>query len=174
MKKVLFVVLIGVFSLNACAKQSAPDAVTKAFQTKFPDAQRVKWEMEEDNKWEADFKANGEKLSACFDENGAWLKTEKEMKKSKLPSVVKSSLDEKFKDYDLEEVEALETPDFSGYAIELKIETDGAETELEVWATDSGEITVKSEATDGDEDEDEDEEEEDEEDGEEDEENEDN
>ena len=150
MNKVLVVALMGVFSLHAFAKQSAPDAVTKAFQAKYPDAQHVEWEMEENNEWEAEFKANGEKLSACFDESGTWLKTEKEMKKSDLPSSVKDSLDDKFKNYELEEVESLETPDFNGYEIELEQN----ETEIEIWVTASGKITIKGEKDDDDDDDD--------------------
>ncbi len=161
MTKVFFIALLGLTSLSACAQQSAPDVVTKAFQAKFPHAQNVKWEMEENSEWEAEFKTKGEKLSACFDGSGKWIKTEKEIKNTDLPSDVKNSLDKKLKDYELEEVERLETPDFNGYEIELEQK----ETEIIVWVTDSGQITVNGQTGDDDEEEGDDDEEEGEDDG---------
>jgi len=119
-----------IFYLSACgqAGKDVPANVQTAFSQKFPDATKVKWEKENDNEWEAEFKMNGSKASATFDNEGNWLETEKEIQKDKLPEAVISTLNNEFMEYSIEDVEYIENPEYKGY--EINIEEDEADIEL--------------------------------------------
>jgi predicted small lipoprotein YifL/sulfur carrier protein ThiS len=152
MKNLILVIAIAaIFSLQACGQKENVPAKTKAsFTQKFPDATKVKWDKEEDNVWETEFKMDGKEYSANFDSEGKWMETEYEIKTSELPPAVKTTIDNEFKDYDIEEVEVSETPD--GKVFELQMEVD--ENDIEVAISPNGKVVKKSEKKDNEGDED--------------------
>ena len=131
MKKSIFV-----FGLGACA-QTPPKSVTDNYNSKFPGATKVKWDQEEENEWEAEFKMNNNEMSASFDNNGKWLETEKELKKSELPKAVLNAFNSSYSGYKIGEASNIEKPDFKGY--ELGIEK--GEESLEILVTTDSDIT---------------------------------
>ncbi|MBE9492388.1 MAG: PepSY-like domain-containing protein [Bacteroidetes bacterium] len=139
MKNLILFVFVVLLCITACGQISAPSAVQKAFDTKYPKAENIKWEQEEANDWEAEFKLDGKEMSAIFDNSGKWLETETEVKKKDLPAEVFKSLSIEFDGFEIDEVEFVEKPDFKGYEIALEKE----ETEVEVLVTKTGEITIK-------------------------------
>lgn len=147
MKKSIFIIAVFAISLVACA-QTPPKTVTDNFNSKFSGATKVKWDQEEENEWEAEFKMNGEKMSASFDSAGKWLETESEIKKSDLPGVVLSAVNNEFEGWKIEGIEKLESPEFNGY--ELSVEKGKQEFEVKVSA--EGKIISKKEADEEDED----------------------
>ena len=74
MKHSVIIVVVLAVSLFACA-QTPPKSVTDSFNSKFAEATKVKWDQEEANEWEAEFKMNGSEISASFDNAGTWLET---------------------------------------------------------------------------------------------------
>ena len=148
MSKFLLFSILSLTSFHAYGQESPPQTVVKSFQSKFSNAQDVKWAMEGQNEWEAEFKMNGESISATFDKAGKWLETEKEMKKADLPAEVFKSLALRFEGFEIEEVESIETPDFKGYEASLE----KRETEVEVLIDKSGEISIKKVKVEDDED----------------------
>lgn len=147
MKRTLFIMAVLVISLVACA-QKPPKAVTDNFNSKFSGATKVKWDQEEANEWEAEFKMNGTEMSASFDNAGKWMATEAVLKEKDLPKNVMQAVNDKYKGWDIEVVESIETPDFKGY--ELGIEKGNEELEIQV--TSNGKITSSKEADEEDED----------------------
>ncbi|MBL7104798.1 MAG: PepSY-like domain-containing protein [Bacteroidales bacterium] len=139
MKNLILFVFVVLLCITACGQISAPSAVQKAFDAKFPKAEKLKWEQEEANEWEAEFRLDGKEMTASFDSSGKWLETETEVKKKDLPSEVFKSLSIEFDGFEIDEVEFVEKPDFTGYEIALEKE----ETEVEVLITKAGEITIK-------------------------------
>ncbi|NQT27861.1 hypothetical protein HQ585_21060 [candidate division KSB1 bacterium] len=65
--------------------------------------------------------------------------TETEIEKGDLPANVFKSLSLRFDGFEIEEAEKLENPDFSGFEILLEKN----DTEIEVLAAKSGELTIK-------------------------------
>ncbi len=147
MKQSIIILTVLAMSLFACA-QTPPKSVTDNFNSKFSGATKVKWDQEEENEWEAEFKMNGSEMSASFDNAGKWLETEKELKKSALPKAVLDAFNANYSGYKIEEASAIEKPDFKGY--ELGIEK-GKEN-LEILVTADGKITAKKESDEEDED----------------------
>jgi len=138
MKKSILVITVLAFGLFACG-QTPPKSVTDNFSKKFASATKVKWVMEEENEWEAEFKMDGKEMSASFDKEGTWLETEKEISRKDLPATVSNAITSKFPKAKIEEASEIQTPDFKGYEVALE---DG-ETEMEVLVTADGKLTLK-------------------------------
>jgi hypothetical protein len=144
MKKSMFIVTVLAISLVACV-QNPPKNVADNFSKKFQNATKVKWDQEEENEWEAEFKMNGEAVSASFDNAGKWLETEKELKKKELPAAVLNAFNSKYAGYKIDEASTIEKPDFKGY--ELGIEK--GEEALEILVTADGNITSAKKVEEG-------------------------
>ncbi|MDX1828373.1 MAG: PepSY-like domain-containing protein [Lutibacter sp.] len=125
MKKLtfLFTGIILIFT-QACAQTSikVPAKVKAAFYQKFPNAKKTAWDKENATEWEVEFKLNGEEYSANYTSEGIWKETEHEISKSKLPDAVKSTLDNEFKEFDIDESEVSETA--KGVVYEFALEND--------------------------------------------------
>ncbi|MDD3624004.1 MAG: PepSY-like domain-containing protein [Proteiniphilum sp.] len=136
----LMVVLFAVASFTACAqKNTAPEKVLNAFTQKFPTAQKVKWDKENETEWEAEFKLMGEEYSANFTADGQWLETEYEIEKADIPANVKQTLDNEFAGYKIEEAEISETA--KGKVYEFALEK--GKTEMEVAISPDGQVVKK-------------------------------
>ena len=138
--------LLIAISFSACENEKAPEKVKAAFNQKFPNAEETDWEMEKENEWEAEFEMDEKEMSATFSQDGTWLETESEIEEKDLPAPVKETLKSQFKDYEVEEAESVETPQYKGYEIELE-----GETEFEVVIDENGNV-IKKEAEDEDDD----------------------
>jgi len=136
--------------MTSCAqseKNNAPAEVLTAFAEKFPDAKKIKWDKENENEWEAEFKMSGKEFSANFSTDGNWKETEYEIKKSDIPAKVQQTLDSEFSEYKIEEAEISETSEGKVYEFELE----KGESNIEVVMNTSGEV-VKKEVMNDDED----------------------
>ena len=141
--KNIFILLV-VFSISlvpAFSQKSAPENVRKEFAKKYPAAQSVKWDSEETNEWEAEFKINGTEMSASFDNKGVWLETENEIRAKDLPASVTNSIAKDFAGFKTGEISANETPQMKGYEVELK----KGESSFEVIFDNSGKVIKKTE-----------------------------
>ncbi len=107
---------------SACSQKNPPENVKKEFSQKFADAKSIKWDSEEANEWEAEFKINGKEMSACFDNTGKWLETEAEVSAEELPSAVTSTLKNEFPGFKAGESSTIENPEMKGFEIALKKE----------------------------------------------------
>ncbi len=141
MKTTILVLCLAVICLVTNAQKTPPVVVSKAFAEKFKSAEKVKWSMEDAKEWEAEFMLNGKESSASYDLSGKWLETEMEIKKADLPAAVKTSLDKEFAGAKIEEVNHIDSPDFTGY--EIGLESKGKN--YEVKATKEGKLTSKEE-----------------------------
>ncbi len=75
------------------ASDVAPKTVQTAFQKKFPSAKEVKWSKENTHEYEAEFMAEGKKVTANFSDAGKWMETETELNYAMLPIAVQSSFE---------------------------------------------------------------------------------
>lgn len=144
MKRFKILMAVAVMLLSpSCAQKTAenkvPEKIQKIFSQKFPNAKNVKWDKENANEWEAEFKIDGKDYSANFNSDGTWKETEYKIRKSDIPAVVKSTLDNDFPGYKMEKAEASETT--KGKVFEFKLEKD--ETDVHVAIAADGKIIEK-------------------------------
>ncbi len=141
------VLSFGILS-SSCAqgKKSAPAAVQAAFKAKFPTVQKAKWDKEDENEWEAEFKTDGKEMSANFSSDGTWLETETELKAADLPQAVKDAIASQFAGYKMEEASMVQTAEMAaGYEVEME----KGETTIEVlFGADGTVIKQKTESED--------------------------
>jgi hypothetical protein len=141
MKKTILIIAALAFGLFACA-QNPPKAVSESFAKKFNGATKVKWETEEENEWEAEFKMEGKEMSSCFDNTGKWLNTEAVLSEKELPADILKAVQTSYPGWKIESVESYETAEMKGY--ELGIEK--GKEELEIQVSSDGKIKINNES----------------------------
>jgi hypothetical protein len=144
MKKSILVITVLAFGLFACG-QTPPKSVTDNFSKKFASANKIKWGMEDENEWEAEFKMDGKEMSASFDKEGKWMATEAKLNEKELPANVLKAVKAAYADWKIESVESIETPEMKGYELEIE----KGKEELEIQVTADGKITVNKESEEG-------------------------
>jgi len=130
-------------------KTDVPAKVKNAFEQKVSNAKDVEWEYDsEDKVWEVEYEIGKDEFTSAFDENGKWVETEKEIKFSELPEPVKATLKADYSDYEVEEVEFVETPDGKFYEVEVELEKDDKEVEYELLIAPDGKVVKKEQEKD--------------------------
>lgn len=117
MKKKAFIMATLVcssFVLMSCDddddKFTPESIVTKAFDTKYPDAQRVSWENEA-GYVKAEFYTGSYEAEAWFDPQGNWMLTETDLPYKALPQTVKNSFEASlYAKWKIDDVDMLERP----------------------------------------------------------------
>ncbi|HKI47054.1 MAG TPA: PepSY-like domain-containing protein [Balneolales bacterium] len=130
MKKLILPILllftIGTYSV--CYSQiKVPEKVSKAFNKKFPHAQKVKWGMENVHEYEADFVNKGQQMSANFKTNGIWVETEQDISASALPTTVRDAVNHDYKGAKIKGAARVQNPNGERYEIDAEVKEDNME-----------------------------------------------
>ena len=122
MKKIIFVAMVIVFAFaTSFAQSKAPTAVTTAFNHKFSNATKVKWDKENAHEYEAEFEWKGEKYSANFSDKGEWLETESPITFNQLPEKVQTAFNVSHKRATVKAAAKIETSKgTTKYEVEIK------------------------------------------------------
>ena len=111
-----------VFIYTSSIAGTAPSAVKKSFEKKFPTATKVSWGKESETEWEAEFTLNGKKVSANFAQNGEWLETETNIDITSLPKPVAAAIKSAYPKWTITEADIIETSkNGSVYEADLKM-----------------------------------------------------
>ena len=102
-------------------KTNVPAKVTTAFNAKFPGAKDVKWGKESKTEYEAEFKLNGNGISANFKADGSWTETESVIKVSELPVAVVTAINKKYPGAVISKAEKVEMPGKTAYETSFKL-----------------------------------------------------
>ena len=137
-KLLLLITLFTGFSFSCISQIEVPANIQDGFSKKFPTAKKVKWEKENDSEFEASFKMDGKTMSANFDNNGTWLETEWEIRVKDLPKVVTDAVYKQYPCFEIEQVEYCESPNFTGYEMEIEKCKRKAEVEKELRVSKDG------------------------------------
>ena len=114
-----------------CQSVKVPEAVTKAFSYKFPNATDVKWGKENSKEYEAEFKLNNTDVSANFRSDGDWVETETTISASDLPPVVNTAIMTKYPGAIFSRTERIEKPGNKIF-YEAVIKKNGRRKEIEL------------------------------------------
>jgi hypothetical protein len=122
MKNLIIFVLSFLLYASTIHATVVPVAVKNAFQKKFPNAKKVKWEKEKTNEYEASFKLDRKEVSALYLTDGKLIEVETEIFDTELPKPVAEILNKKYPNIKISEVSKIERSDNSiVYEAELKI-----------------------------------------------------
>ena len=91
------------------AQSKTPTAAVAAFNQKFPNATKVKWDKESAHNYEAEFEWKGVNYSANFSDTGEWLETESPIAFNQLPEKVQSAFNIAHKEATVKAVAKIET-----------------------------------------------------------------
>ena len=130
-KNIACAVVALLLGLCSFCQVKVPDAVKTAFTNKFPGASEVKWEKENKNELEANFKMNSTDVSANFKLDGSWVETETTIPASELPSAVTSAVNAKYPGASFFRTEKIEKPG-GKILYEVNIKVKGKKKELEL------------------------------------------
>lgn len=132
MKKVIIVCIAVIITAGSAYCQiKVTDAAKKAFAEKFPNATDVKWGKENAKEYEAEFKMNGQSVSANFKLDGSWVETESSIPVSDLPDAVSNAIKTKYPGIPILKAEKTEKP--GGKIIyETVIKIHGKKKEIEL------------------------------------------
>ncbi|OJW81790.1 MAG: hypothetical protein BGO69_14890 [Bacteroidetes bacterium 46-16] len=122
MKKIVLVAITLLFA-NAMtfAQGKVPNAVNSAFNQKFKNATKVKWDKENPHEYEAEFQWYGLNYSANFDDNGNWLETESQFSFNQLPEKIQSAFNNAHKGAVIKAIAKIETSKGEHkYEVEIK------------------------------------------------------
>jgi hypothetical protein len=100
----------GVLSATKAQIRKIPSAVTDAFASRYPHAEKVSWK---DNitSFEAGFELNDVKMYADFTSKGEWLQTEKSINFEQLPAEVQDGFNKsKYTDWEKKAVIEIDKP----------------------------------------------------------------
>ena len=112
---------VGILLFASCNDQKSIPVYTKtAFETKYPLAEDVEWEKEEDEEYEVEFEIDGKEMTSIFSSKGKWLETEFEIEENDIPENIKEAIKLKYRGYEIVEAEMIETPDMKEFEIVLK------------------------------------------------------
>jgi hypothetical protein len=132
MKNNLFILLLslGIATATMGQKTNVPEAVSKAFNSKFPGATEVKWGKENAKEYEAEFKLKNTAISANFGTDGSWKETETTINASDLPVAVTKAIQTKYPGAVINLAEKVEKPEKTYYETVIKVNNKKKEIEI--------------------------------------------
>jgi hypothetical protein len=136
----VLIVSLSLISVSAFSQKNPPENVKREFIKKYPSAQSVRWESEEKNEWEAEFRIDGKKMSSSFDNSAKWIESETEITEKELPASVVSTLNKVFQGYKKGHIELFENAEIKGFELGLK----EGESSIEVIIDNNGKIIKKT------------------------------
>jgi hypothetical protein len=136
----ILIVSLSLISVSAFSQKNPPENVKREFIKKYASAQSVRWESEEKNEWEAEFRIDGKKISASFDNSAKWIESETEITEKELPASVVSTLNKDFLGYKKGHIEIFENAEIKGFELGLK----KGESSIEVIIDNNGKIIRKT------------------------------
>lgn len=130
-KFIVLAVVIITGMTASCQGLKVPVAVKNAFESRFPDATKVKWGKENATEFEAEFKLNNQSISANFKTDGSWVETETGIAVTNLPVNVSNAIKAKYPGSAINKAEKTEKP--GGKVVyETIIKVNGKKKEIEI------------------------------------------
>ncbi len=116
-----------------------PEAVKKAFRTKYPNSYAYEWEWKKKEKlFEAEFIDKEQKYEAYFTSQGDWVKTEKEISKKHIPKPVFDYISSSpYSDWEIDDAEEHHTPE---HALIYEVKMEKGKRELYLYFLPDGKL----------------------------------
>ena len=139
--KTMLGIIILVAGLSSAAiaqdisEKEVPSLVLNTFQTKYPDAGQVDWELKGDV-YKAEFEVGSREHDLWIDKTGNITKHKEDFPKSELPQAITQKLQSEFKDYKIDDADKIEEDGKILYEVDL----DGAKDDRKVFFSADGNV----------------------------------
>lgn len=147
MKKTILIPFALLASLHMSGQKTSADnipaPVVATFQAAYPKAEKVQWELDEED-YMAGFVLSKQERSAHYNTEGKWLRTETPIRVLDVPKLVKQTASKKFRGSTIVDPVKVESPDKVYYKMELTKD----DLTFEVEITEAGEMTKQKEKED--------------------------
>ncbi|MBK9018297.1 MAG: PepSY-like domain-containing protein [Saprospiraceae bacterium] len=104
----ILILFIAYLVFPSCQFAQPPAKVLHSFQKKYPAAKEVSWNIDRNERHEADFSLNGIHYRADFNSDGAWVETERSVDWKDLPEATKAAFLSEDTKKDVIEIELVE------------------------------------------------------------------
>ena len=129
--------LMAVAVLQTACAQKIPDAVKTSFNTKYPNTNVSKWDVDRNGNFEAHFKIKNISYNADFKKDGSWIETETSVDYMDLPESIKAVLKNEYSDWKIVELELVDHHS-KGKFYDLEIKKGKVKKDVEV--TEQGQV----------------------------------
>jgi hypothetical protein len=119
MKKLLVSAMILLVASVFGQDAKVPDQVKSKFKVLYPNAEEVKWDVE-DSDFEVNFEVEDVEISVVFNAAAEVLEVETALEKGDIPNLVKESVSKNFSDWKIEEVAKIVSRGNTTFEIELE------------------------------------------------------
>ena len=125
MKKYFFLVIPMAILISSCSSQSipahkVPSVVLNAFKAQYPGSNDVEWEKH-GNTYEAEFDVTDtSEIVARIDESGNVVMKKEDLSVNQLEPTILTTIQSRYKDYRLDDVEKIQKGNSVFYQVELK------------------------------------------------------
>lgn len=119
--KIIALALFATAAVSAqdLATNQIPANLNATFQKGYLNATDVEWEMDGAN-YKVEFELNNMENEIWYSKDGSILKQEKELHKTELPSAVSMTIQSKYSNYKIDEIEMTEENGVKTYEVELE------------------------------------------------------
>ena len=124
-----FLLLVCACLCASCQLADPPEKVLKAFQDKYPNAEKIAWNIDRNARHEADFTLDGTRFRADFDADGNWVETETSVKWDDLPDATKAAFKDEGKKKDIVEIELVVSHE-KGRFYDIEYKTSGHKQDI--------------------------------------------
>ncbi len=102
-------VVVSILAISCCSVFAVPDVVERAFEQKYGEDAKPKWEVDSNGFWEAQFKTEKGAARADYTVEGKWVETEMSIDFDELPDAVQEAVRNEFGDREVAELEEVES-----------------------------------------------------------------
>ncbi len=127
--RILLLALTYLFA--SCQLAGPPEEVLKAFEEKYPNAEKVVWSIDRNARHEAGFMQDGTHFRADFEADGNWVETEISVKWDDLPEATKAAFKDEDKKKDIVEIEFVDS-NKEGRFYDIEYKTDGHKQDIRI------------------------------------------
>lgn len=104
-------------------------AAEMAFYAKYPDAEDVDWNTDDNGYHEAEFELDDEKYRADFSKEGTWIETENSIDYDDLPEAIQEAIERDYDPDDITEVEQVDNAE-KGKFYDVEFKNDGKKKDI--------------------------------------------
>ncbi|MCC6723942.1 MAG: PepSY-like domain-containing protein [Saprospiraceae bacterium] len=116
------IVFLLAFLMASCNLAEPPAAAVEAFKAKYPQAEKISWNIDRNGRHEAEYTLGDTHYRSDFEADGTWVETEHSVKWKDLPPAVQQAFEEEDKKKNIIELEAVDSQkEGIFYDIEYKI-----------------------------------------------------